>query len=96
MFGKKVIVPTTVAEAIAPLRQVQDNLKAVLATHTERKRVAAKRISDAKDYAAQVDRDETAASEAAQAELAQAERISIALSQLLGDPAQTAEVTEEA
>ncbi|AMO44136.1 hypothetical protein vBRpoSV10_78 [Ruegeria phage vB_RpoS-V10] len=85
MFKKKIVVPTTVAEAIQPFRDVQTGLAAVLEKHIARKQTAAKRIEDAKAYAEQVAVDETAASEAAALEIAQAQKISDALAKLLGD-----------
>lgn len=85
MFKKKTTPPTTVNEAIAPFRQVKDNLAAVMGQHAARKAEATKRIEDAKSYAAQVEKDETAAAEAAAQEIAQAEKIATALSNLLGE-----------
>lgn len=85
MFTKKKPAPTTVAEAIQPFRDVQTNLASVLAQHIDRTNMASKRIADAQAYAGQVEADETAASSASAAQIAQAQRISDALSKLLGD-----------
>lgn len=85
MIFKKTKPVTTVADAIAPFRQVKDNLTAVLTQHAERQKVAAKRIADARDYARQVEADEKAAHEAAAAEIASAQKVADALSTLLGE-----------
>lgn len=85
MFKKKTLPPTTVAEAIAPFKQVKDNLITVMKTVSDRRTTANKRIADAEDYAAQVKKDETAAIGTADAELAQAEKITKALSDILGE-----------
>jgi hypothetical protein len=87
MFRKKVVAPSTVSDAIAPFRQVKDNLVTVMTQLVERKATAAKRITDANAYAAQVTSDETIAADAAQAEMNQAERIANALASLLGEDA---------
>lgn len=85
MFRKKTVAPTTVSDAIAPFRQVKENLVTVMTQLVERKATAAKRIADANSYAAQVTSDETIAADAAQSEMNQAERIANALSSLLGE-----------
>lgn len=97
MFGKKKTpTPTTVAEAIAPFKQVKDNLVAVMGQNSARKAEATKRIDDARAYAAQVEKDETAAAKAAQAEMDQAAKIAEALGTLLGEEAVVSTVSKSA
>lgn len=85
MFKKKTVAPTTVSDAIAPFRQVRDNLLNVIAANDSRCLQATKRIEDAKSYAAQVEADETAAAANAKAEIDRAAKIADSLSALLGD-----------
>lgn len=85
MFTKKKVAPTTVAEAIAPFKEVKDNLIDVIKKRSERRLVSERRIKDAEAYAAQVKRDETAASNEALAEIEQAEKIADALATILGE-----------
>ncbi len=84
LFTKNVPVKT-VADAIAPFREVQENLGTVLGETAKTKATAAKRIADAKAYADNVEKTETAASESASAEEALATKILQALSAILGD-----------
>lgn len=84
MFTKKIKEPTTVAEAIAPFRQVQEGLITVLKQKSARQAEAKRRIEDAKNYAAKVEDDETKVIAATSEEMHQAAKISAALEQILG------------
>ncbi|QJA43133.1 hypothetical protein [Phaeobacter phage MD18] len=96
MFGKKKVAPTTVAEAIAPFREVKDNLVAVIKSRTERRATAERRIDDAKKYAEDVRVTETAVANAADAEILQAQKVIESLSAILGDPSQEQLAKEQA
>ena len=89
MFSKKkATLPASVADAIAPFNTVRQNLVFVAEAMGKRMNLASKRIDDAKAYAAEVERTETAEAEAAKAELDQAQKIADALSAILGEPTQ--------
>ncbi|QGH74856.1 hypothetical protein MAL1_00110 [Bacteriophage DSS3_MAL1] len=96
MFGKKKVAPTTVAEAIAPFKEVKDNLIAVIGSKQSRIDEAARRKADAEAYALQVQKDENAAAEAADKELKQAQKVVEALSAILGEPSQEQLKAEQA
>lgn len=87
LFQKLPKPASTVAEAIAPFRQVKDNLGSVLGEAARVKHEAAKRIADARAYANEVEQSETERAESASAEQAQAEKILKALSAILGEDA---------
>lgn len=96
MFGKKKVVPTTVAEAIAPFREVKDNLVAVIKSRTDRRATAERRIDDAQKYAEEVRITETAVANAADAEILQAQKVIESLSAILGEPSQEKLAKEQA
>ena len=82
---KITVTPTTVEEAIAPFRMVKDNLGIVLTKANDTKNEAARRIEDAKAYAAEVEKMESARASSASAEQDRAVKILQALSTILGE-----------
>lgn len=96
MFGKKKVAPSTVAEAIAPFREVKDNLVAVITARTARRAESERRIKDAEKYVEEVRTTETAVANAADAEITQAQKVIESLSAILGDPSQEQLAKEQA
>ena len=82
---KNTNAPTTVEEAIAPFRTVKDNLVSVMSKAHNTKNEAARRIEDAKAYAAEVEKMESERSVSASAEEDRAVKILQALSTILGE-----------
>lgn len=83
---KKIPAPVkTVAEAIAPFREVQNNLQNVMKETDRVQTEAAKRIEDAKIYATEVEKTEGVRMGSASAEQESALKILKALSSILGE-----------
>lgn len=82
MFKKK---PATVAEAVAPFKQVRDGLRAVVTQATARRQAADASVSEAEKHLAAVRKDARAESEVAAAEIDQARKVLDALAALVGN-----------
>lgn len=88
--------PTTVDEALAGFATLKQQLIDVVALHIARRNEGQKRIVDAKAYAEEVEKTETAAILAADAEIRRAENAEAMIAKLLGEPDQETLRTEQA
>lgn len=88
LFSRAPKAPATVAEALSAIAILKDSLAGVIAASRQKVDYARERIVDAEAYAARVKAEATAEADAAEAEIAKAQRADAALAALLGGPDQ--------